>query len=530
MALCRPGARCEMRGGVGGHRQAAEARVRRLIEQRREIGGLCVVPLCAVRAGVFDDEGIDCCHAAVLLESHLRPGLEAGTRAADVGLLFAGDPHHHRAAIELLREQGRDRHRLRARDLAAEPAARVLADDDDVARRDANPARDRRHGARHALRGAVQVKFAVLPVGHRRPRFERLVRGRLLIGRVFDDDGRLGEALLDIAPDGRDPGFRIGGEVAGHGARVLLRGPLNRLDLAADKHVAFRPAVRAARTQAIERIDGEVERREDDLNLFDRGRGQFLAVGGNGQDWFALAYAPLPARARPESAAVLPEPVALEARPRRSVASRVRRSHRGRPAEPHPRALAGRAGAPALIRHRRPRRWAALRRPGRTRGWGRRRQIVGRQHGMHTRHGEGAAGIDADDARVRSRAEHQLREQHPVGAKVLGVAGAAGDFGQQVLCRVVLANQLEPVRVDRREGAALGAAGAPGALGAPGAGAPGAGAPGAVGCGVRSAITPSSRALRRSSCSRGSCCSPRTGTDCRRCRAPARRGWGWDSS
>ena len=219
---------------------------------------------------------------------------------------------------------------------------------------------------------------------------------------------------------------------------------------------------------------------------------------------------------------MLPEPVALEARPRRSVASRVRRSHRGRPAELHPRALAGRPARQRSMRHRRPRRWAALRRPGADPRVGPEAAIVGRQHGMHTRHGEGAAGIDADDARVRSRAEHQLREQHPVGAKVLGVAGAAGDFGQQVLCRVVLANQLEPVRVDRREaGCGTGCGRCARCAGRAGCRCARCGC---AGCGrlwCWSAITPSSRALRRSSCSRGSCCSPRTGTDCRRCRAPS---------
>ena len=58
-----------------------------------------------------------------------------------------------------------DEHRRRA--LAAEPAAGVLADDDDVARLDADPARDGVDRPHRALRRAVHVELAVLPVGHR---------------------------------------------------------------------------------------------------------------------------------------------------------------------------------------------------------------------------------------------------------------------------------------------------------------------------------------------------------------------------
>ena len=100
----------------------------------------------------------------------------AGTRAADVVLVLAGDAHHHRR-VRLLREQRRDRHRDVARDPAAEAAAGVLADEHDVFRLDADPARDARHGLHRALRAGVQEQLAVLPVGHRRARLEHLVAG-----------------------------------------------------------------------------------------------------------------------------------------------------------------------------------------------------------------------------------------------------------------------------------------------------------------------------------------------------------------
>ena len=68
------------------------------------------------------------------------------------------------------------------------------------------------------------------------------------------------------------------------------------------------------------------------------------------------------------------------------------------------------------------------------------RQIVGGENRLHARHGERRTRIDTCHAGVRSRAEQELGEQHAVGAEVLGVFGAAGDFRDQVGRRVVLAD------------------------------------------------------------------------------------------
>ena len=57
------------------------------------------------------------------------------------------------------------------------------------------------------------------------------------------------------------------------------------------------------------------------------------------------------------------------------------------------------------------------------------RHFVGRQDRFHAGHGERRAGVDAPDTRVRERAEEEPREQHPLGAEILGVLRAAGDFG-----------------------------------------------------------------------------------------------------
>ena len=59
--------------------------------------------------------------------------------------------------------------------LLPKPPPVYIADDHDVARIDADPlghGRDRLH---RALRRAVHIELAVLPVGHRAPRLERLV-------------------------------------------------------------------------------------------------------------------------------------------------------------------------------------------------------------------------------------------------------------------------------------------------------------------------------------------------------------------
>ncbi len=59
-------------------------------------------------------------------------------------------------------------------------------------------------------------------------------------------------------------------------------------------------------------------------------------------------------------------------------------------------------------------------------------QIVRRENGLDAGHRQRRARIDAADARVRHRAEQQLAEEHAVGAIVLGVLRLAGDLRDQV--------------------------------------------------------------------------------------------------
>ena len=80
-------------------------------------------------------------------------------------------------------------------------------------------------------------------------------------------------------------------------------------------------------------------------------------------------------------------------------------------------------------------------------------KIVGGEDRFHARHRQRLAGVDADHARVRHRAEQQLAEEHAVGAEIFGVARLARDLGDEIGRRVVLADQLvchEPLRTGSR--------------------------------------------------------------------------------
>ena len=69
-------------------------------------------------------------------------------------------------------------------------------------------------------------------------------------------------------------------------------------------------------------------------------------------------------------------------------------------------------------------------------------KVVGRQDRLDAGQRERSARVDAADARVRHRAEEQLREQHALDAIVLRVLRAAGHLGDEVGRRVVLADEL----------------------------------------------------------------------------------------
>ncbi len=309
--------------------------------------------------------------------------------------------------------------------------------------RNADPAGDRRDGSRQALRRAVQIQFAVLPVRHRRARFERLMDRVLLIRNVFDDEVRFLEAGVDIAPHRGFASLRISGPLTGSELIEVCLRPLDRLDLAAHEHVAFGSSIRAARLEAIERIDHERQRFEVDSNRFDGGGRQFFAVRGDRENRLAFVerlfrQAELRWNGRRLRLLLRGRNGGGGGRRSRGAGCTGARWRRGRSTSrciPAGRSVAAPPAAAA--------RWCTLSWRG---GWW--RQIVRGQNRVHTWHRQRATRIDVDDSRVRPRTEHQLGEQHAVGAEVFGVLGLAGDLRDQIGRLVVVTDQFELARVN----------------------------------------------------------------------------------
>ena len=243
----------------------------------------------------------------------------------------------------------------------------------------------------------MDVEFAVLPVGHRRARLERLVARVGCDERLVEHERRVLEAGVEIAvrplvgrlAHGQAP-LLVFGEVGVGPLQLLDRRRRDRLPrhrwlrLAPD--VAFEARVRAARTQGHQRIDGERKRFPIDLDLFDRFHSGGLVDSRDGEDRLALID--------------------------RLVAERL---------------LALRVGGNALTEI--------------GDDVGRRRQIVGGEDALDARHRQRLAGIEVPDAAVRERTQEQLAEEHAVGAVVFGVLRLAGDLGDEIGRRIVLADK-----------------------------------------------------------------------------------------
>ena len=306
------------------------------------------------------------------------------------------------------------------------------------------------------------MELAVLPVGHRRARFERLMSGRLGHERLIEDEVGFLEPLFDVAEDplvgrlarrhltrpgrwrslrrsissrrsaaeqgrrhrrhvrpGRprrgctaaapaacagagdapgavprcSPAGPVGVGVCGAAAlapAAAFEGPrrTGRRGRRRRTHpcVALRARVGAARPQAVNRIDDERQRLELDVDRLDRERSGELVDGGDGENRFAL----------------------VERLVRQAALGLRRRLH----------AFAER-GACSGARH-----------------------VVGGENGLDAFHRERPARVEPRDARVRHLAAEQLGEQHAFDAIVLGVLRLAGDLGDKVGGRVVLADQL----------------------------------------------------------------------------------------
>ena len=124
--------------------------------------------------------------------------MQRGTRATNAVLFLTTHTHLHRRA-RLLGQERRDDIRDRAGPLTAITAAAVLADDHDVLRLEAQPARHRHDGLHDALGRQVNEQLAVLPVRHRRATLEALMAGIRRRKRLVENERRLLEAGLDVA-------------------------------------------------------------------------------------------------------------------------------------------------------------------------------------------------------------------------------------------------------------------------------------------------------------------------------------------
>jgi hypothetical protein len=206
-----------------------------------------------------------------------------------------------------------------------------------------------------------------------------MMRVRLVVERPIDDEVGLLEPFSDVADRPLDVGLAVRqSRSAGRGERV--GGPLLYLDhvlgrlarlrrRVADDHVAVAARVRAARSQAVERVERERKRLEVDLDLLDGIGCDPLAVGGDGEDR-------LPLEQRFVGDAGLVQRIVLG-------------------------------------------------------------EILLGEDRVHAGHRERRRRVDLAHPAVRHRRQHALREQHAVGAPVLGVAGTPGDLGVVVGRRVV---------------------------------------------------------------------------------------------
>ncbi len=398
----RPSRRC-----VRQDRDAAKAHRLRLIHERGNHARVVAITLALERTVVADREHVERGDVTVLREADLHPAAHSGTTAADEMLFLAADSHHHRG-IRLLRQQHGDQQRNGAGDLAAESSTGVLADDDDVFGRDADPSGDARHGLGSTLRAGVDVHLAVLPVRHDGPGFQCLVAGVRCHECLVEHQGRILEAGVEVAV--RPLLGRVGhdGQLAVLCLGQLRRGVLQLFDLGTwwglrlasaalcpllrrcrrrnEPVVALGPGVRTAGTQAHQRIDAERKRLEIDLDLFDCVRRGDLVDRCDGQDRLTLI-----------------DGLVRE----RDFAIEIGEDHL------------------AVV----------------VDGVGGLRQIVGGENRLDAGHRQRRARVETRHTCVRHGTQQELGEDHPFRAKVLGVLGFSRDLRDQVGNRVVLSDE-----------------------------------------------------------------------------------------
>ncbi len=183
---------------VGDRRDAAPPHRLGLEHQRRVAARRVAVAAGTVRPAFDDGEHVDRGDLAVLREADFDARVECRTRASDHVLFLAAQAHHHRRA-GLLREQRRNDVGDRPGRLAAISAAAVLADEHDVGRLEAQPARDGVDRLDRALRRQVNVQLAVLPVCDARAALETLMARVRRDERLVEHQRGLLEARFDVA-------------------------------------------------------------------------------------------------------------------------------------------------------------------------------------------------------------------------------------------------------------------------------------------------------------------------------------------
>jgi hypothetical protein len=255
-----------------------------LIDQRRRVAAGTMVAHRTIRARVLHQEQIERRDLAVLGESHSGAAGHIRARAADVALFLPADAHHHRR-IRLLREHGGNCHRHGACALAAETAAGVFANQDDVRRGDADPARNAGNRGGHTLCGPMEIQLAVLPIRHRAARFHRVVTRGLHDEGFVENVIGLGETAFEIAEGPfLERATHRQTTAAAFVVREIFLGPLHRLERGWRGRCARRrwsrgcpdvpvsASIWPSRTETVQRIDHPWQRREVDVDCFD-GRG-----------------------------------------------------------------------------------------------------------------------------------------------------------------------------------------------------------------------------------------------------------------
>jgi hypothetical protein len=263
---------------VGQDRHGAPAHRVGLVDDRERIAGGAEVAAADMRTVLLHDIEVGREHLAVGAEAELDMALEARPRAADAVFLDARDAVHHRP-VDLLRQQGGDRHVGIARNLAAEAAAAEFRDQHEVFGLDADQAGDVGHRRGMALVRAVQDALAALPIGEGRARLHAMMRQAGGDEAFLDDELRSLEAGIEIAIvpllgglAERQLVVARGGEIAGlpfRGLQVDLRG----------RHIAVRARVGAVRKQALQRVGDMGELLEIDADRLDRLGGDLLGLG-----------------------------------------------------------------------------------------------------------------------------------------------------------------------------------------------------------------------------------------------------------